>query len=383
MYDLIIAGAGPAGSAAARAAAMMGLNALILEKDVFPRYKPCGGALSDRAVSLLGFPLPKSLCERTITGARVHFRDKVLERHKGYSLTTLVTRSSFDQFLLQKAEDSGAIHVTAKVLDYRESDDSISVLTNKGIHRARFLVISSGCQDHLKNKILGQVAKDSMGVCMVTEIEEDDRIIEERLNSSLDIHFGVADMGYGWIFPHRGYYSVGIGGLASRHMRARRIMMEFLKANGFPLNQRLHGHLIPQGGSREMVARRRVLLTGDSAGFVDAFSGEGIYYALRSGQIAAQAIGEAPASKVAETYQSRCKKEIGEELGYALQFSKMMHSHPNIFLRILASQDDVLDRYLEIATAKGSYKGFLRWLVPRLPICILRSFKDIFQNNSL
>ncbi|NMC09391.1 MAG: geranylgeranyl reductase family protein [Methanothrix sp.] len=383
MYDLIIAGAGPAGSAAARAAAMMGLNALILEKDVFPRYKPCGGALSDRAVSLLGFPLPKSLCERTITGARVHFRDKVLERHKGYSLTTLVTRSSFDQFLLQKAEDSGAIHVTAKVLDYRESDDSISVLTNKGIHRARFLVISSGCQDHLKNKILGQVAKDSMGVCMVTEIEEDDRIIEERLNSSLDIHFGVADMGYGWIFPHRGYYSVGIGGLASRHMRARRIMMEFLKANGFPLNQRLHGHLIPQGGSREMVARRRVLLTGDSAGFVDAFSGEGIYYALRSGQIAAQAIGEAHASKVAETYQSRCKKEIGEELGYALQFSKMMHSHPNIFLRILASQDDVLDRYLEIATAKGSYKGFLRWLVPRLPISILRSFKDIFQNKSL
>jgi len=102
MYDLIIAGAGPAGSAAARAAAMMGLKTLILEKDAFPRYKPCGGALSDRAVSQLGFPLPKTLCERTITGARIHFRDKVLERHKGFRLTTLVTRSCFDQFLFAK-----------------------------------------------------------------------------------------------------------------------------------------------------------------------------------------------------------------------------------------------------------------------------------------
>jgi len=77
------------------------------------------------------------------------------------------------------------------------------------------------------------------------------------------------------------------------------------------------------------------------------------------------------------------QKEIGDELGYALQLSKMMHSHPNIFLRILASQDEVLDRYLEIATAKGSYKGFVRWLVPRLPISILRSFMDIFQSKRL
>jgi len=284
---------------------------------------------------------------------------------------------------LQKAEESGAIHVTAKVLDYREADDCVLVSTKNGIYRARFLVVSSGCQDRLKDKIRGQSAKESMGICMVTEVEEDDSIVEERLNGFLDINFGVAEMGYGWIFPHKGYYSVGIGGLASRQMHARKIMMEFLKANGFPLNQRLHGHLIPQGGGGEMVARGRVLLTGDSAGFVDAFSGEGIYYALRSGQIAAQAIGEVPASKVAETYQSRCKKEIGEELGYALQLSKMMHSHPNIFLRILASQDEVLDRYLEIATAKGSYKGFVRWLVPRLPISILRSFMDIFQSKRL
>ena len=96
MYDLIVAGGGPAGSTAARAAALQGLDILILEKETFPRYKPCGGALSSKAASLLDFPLPSDICERTITGARVHFRDRVLEKHKGYNLTTLIDRSRFD-----------------------------------------------------------------------------------------------------------------------------------------------------------------------------------------------------------------------------------------------------------------------------------------------
>ncbi len=134
MYDLIVVGAGPAGSTAARTASKMGLKALILEKEAFPRYKPCGGALSDRAISLLDFSLPEELCERTITGARVHFKDVVTERHKGYRLLTLVTRSSFDNFLLQKALDAGAKHATQKVLDFVERKDHVEVLTDEGCH---------------------------------------------------------------------------------------------------------------------------------------------------------------------------------------------------------------------------------------------------------
>ena len=103
MYDLIVVGAGPAGSAAARAASKAGLKVLIVEKETFPRYKPCGGALSDRAISILDFSLPESLCERNITSIKMHFHDKVVEGYKGYRLATLVTRSKFDHFILQKA----------------------------------------------------------------------------------------------------------------------------------------------------------------------------------------------------------------------------------------------------------------------------------------
>lgn len=372
MHDLIVVGAGPAGSAAAREAARRGLDTLILEKEAFPRYKPCGGAVSDRALSVLDFALPADLCERTITGARVHFRGNVMERHKGYRLTTLVTRSLFDDFLLQKAEEAGAKLAVQRVLDFREQGDHVEVLTKKDSYRSRILVVASGCQDPLRERVRGRAARDAYGVCMVTEIEEDDRSIEERLHGTLDIHFGVAEMGYGWIFPHRGYYSVGIGGIASRLKNPRKAMQDFIRSSGFPEGQRLHGHLIPLGGWGGRIATSRVLLAGDSAGFVDAFTGEGIYYSLRSGQIAARVVSEKHDPDVAPAYQALCKEDFGEELRYARLLSRIMHSCPEIFFRILTCHDDALDRYIEIAAARRTYRNFVRWLVPRIPISLLR-----------
>lgn len=378
MYDLIVVGAGPAGSTAARTASKMGLKTLILEKKAFPRYKPCGGALSDRAISLLDFSLPEALCERTITGARVHFRDAVTERRKAYRLTTLVTRSSFDDLLMHKAIEAGAGLVTEKVLDYSEKRDHVEVCTREGCYRSRFLVISSGFQDRLKERISGQNNKDKdhYGVCLVTEIEEKDEEICRRLPGVLDIHFGVAEGGYGWIFPHRGYYSVGLGGLAGQFMHPRKVMQEFLRENGFNGDYRLHGHLIPLGGRSKKIAGQRVLLAGDSAGFVDAFTGEGIYYAIRSGQIASEAIAEKVLNarlNLPRAYESRCKVDFGSELKYTLLLSRIMHSRPDILYRVLTSQEEILDMYMEIAAARRTYKNFMSGLLSRIPGGILRA----------
>lgn len=376
MYDLIVVGAGPAGSTAARTASKMGLHVLVLEKEAFPRYKPCGGALSDRAISLLDFSLPDALCERTITGARVHFRDAVTERRKAYRLTTLVTRSGFDDFLLQKARESGVNLVTQKVLDYTEKRDHVEVCTGEGCFKSRFLLITSGCQDRLKERITRLDNKNHYGVCLVTEIEEKDEEICRRLPGVLDIHFGVAEGGYGWIFPHRGYYSVGIGGLAGRFVHPRKVMQEFLRDNGFNGEYRLHGHLIPLGGKSKRIASQRVLLAGDSAGFVDAFTGEGIYYAIRSGQIASKAIAEKVSNErlnLPRAYESRCKEDFGSELKYTLLLSRIMHSRPDILYRVLTSQEEILDMYMEIAAARRTYRNFMHGLLSRIPGGILRA----------
>jgi flavin-dependent dehydrogenase len=150
-------------------------------------------------------------------------------------------------------------------------------------------------------------------------------------------------------------------------------MRRFLKENGFSEEARLSGHLIPQGGNRRRVARGRVLLAGDAAGFVDPFTGEGIYYALASGRISGEMAGHEPASSLDRSYESRVEKEFGRDLRYALFFSRIMHSHPRMFLRILARQEQVLERYLEVGAGQRSYRDFMLWLLPRLPASLLKS----------
>jgi len=376
MYDLIVVGAGPAGSSAARSAARAGLNVLVLEKEPFPRYKPCGGALSDRAISLLDFPLPEELCERTITGARVHFRNRVIESHKGYRLSTLVTRSRFDNLLLQKAQEAGCNLVTQKVEGYQEKEDHVEVLTKRKKYKSQFLMISSGCQSRLKDDVQGRAARDQYAVSIVAEIEEDDKKIEERLHSSLDFYLDVAETGYGWIFPHKGYYSVGIGGQVSRLGNPKRTMLNFLNRLGFQGKCKLHGHMIPMGGFNRKIGEDRILLAGDSAGFVDPFTGEGIYYAIRSGQIAAQAIFNQDPAEVAGIYEENCRKDFGEELSYALWIAQNLDERRDAFLNALTENDVILNSYLEISAGREKYRDFTEYLVPWVVQTSSRDFND-------
>jgi geranylgeranyl reductase family protein len=361
------------------AAAREGLRVLILEKESFPRYKPCGGALSERARSLLGFKLPKSLCERVITGARVHYRDLAIELHKDYPLTTLVTRSRFDAFLLERAINAGAMLEKEKALAYEEKEDHVLVLGQEKGYRSRFLVVSSGCQDGLKEGVCGEDGRYQRGICLVAELETEDDEIDQHLHNSLDIHFGVAPRGYGWVFPHRGYYSIGIGGPAGGLPHPRRAMLAFLRGLGITERQKLHGHLLPLGSGIGRIASRRVLLAGDSAGFVDAFTGEGICYALRSGQIAGHAVAEGQGSRAdaASIYRDRCRKDFGDDLRYAHLLARLMHSRPELFFPLLIGEAVVLDRFLGIAAGETSYKEFLRWLVPQLPLKAVRALLGV------
>ena len=371
MYDLIIAGAGPAGSSAAREAGKAGMNVLLIDKDRFPRYKPCGGGLSERALSYLDFSLPGNICERSITGARIRFGDRVIDRHKDYRLTVTLTRSIFDDFLLKKAQEIG-VHVATgkKVLDFREDSEKVEVRAGDETYRSKYLIVAAGSQNRLKERVRDRDGKDRYGVCMVTEVPEKNDAIDKRLGNALEFHFGVARMGYGWIFPHDGYYSVGIGGMANDLSNPRKVMIDFLRKNGFAGSYKLRGHLIPFGGITRPIASSRVLLSGDSAGFVDSFTGEGIAYAIKSGQNAARTVAnklEDDDLDLAGSYQQSCKRDFGDDLKYSLIMAKIMHSWPEMFFRMLTTRDDFLDKFLEVPAMKGTYKSLIRWLVPRMP----------------
>ena len=382
MYDLIIIGGGPAGSAAGRLAGNKGLDTLLIEKEIFPRYKPCGGAFSERAMSYLDFDIPQYIHERNILGARVHFRDNFIEKLKEYRIATLVTRSVLDDYLLSKAKETGIeIKMGKKAISFREDREYVEVYTNREVYKARFVILAEGAQGNLKNQIRKKDRKNEYGICMVAEIEEENKKIDRYIYNSIEIYFGIVNRGYGWIFPHEKYFSVGIGGLASYITNPRGAMIKFLNLHGFTGKYKLKGHLLPVGGIERKIISSRVVLSGDAAGFVDSFYGEGIAYAIRSGQIAVEVISRILNNGVGSLsdYASFCRSEFGENLKYSLILSRMMHRFPGIFFKIFTSCEEVLDTYLEVLASKRTYRSYIKWLIPRVPKYLL--FKSLRQNG--
>jgi geranylgeranyl reductase family protein len=369
MYDLIIVGGGPSGASAGRVAGKAGLSTLLLEKEHFPRYKPCGGALSPYALSCLDFKLPESVVERNISRLRIHFRGRCIERQRNYSLALLVSRKTFDNFLLDKAIEKGTeVHFGEKVLDCEEREECVEVKTLQNTYLSKFVLIAEGSGGMLKYKVRPQRdRRTEYDLALVSEVPEADEVIRNRFPGVIDIHFGTAPGGYGWIFPHAGYYSVGVVGTAEYLKHPNQVMQDFLRVNGFSGELQVHSHIIPVGGIKRKTVSVRVLLSGDAAGFVDAFSGEGIAYAIRSGQLAAEKVVDLVLydRKLGDLkeYESRCMQEFGYFLGSSLKLEKVMHRFPDTSFKLALNRKEILDKYLDEVVINRSHKEYVRWLL--------------------
>lgn len=377
MYDLIVVGGGPSGSSACRRAAQLGLHTLLIEKENFPRYKACGGAFSEHAMSYLDFKIPEDIQEKNIYGARVHFKGQILERHKDYRIATTVNRSVLDELLLRKAKESGTVIIEGqKVTHFIEKNNHVEVHTKQNSFKAKYLIISEGAHGTLKYNIRKKDTKDKYSICVVAEIEEESHKIDHYIFNAVDIHLGVANFGYGWIFPHKRHFSVGIGGIAKDLQKPQKVMAEFLKANGFYGNYALKVHLLPIGGIKRKLGKSRVLLSGDSAGFVDSFYDEGIAYAIRSGQLAADAVSlklHNNSVDLVKEYENLCNQGFLHNLKYSYYLARLMHRFPNIFFKIFTQHEIVMDRYLEVPALKDTYKNYIKWILPRVPGFLLKS----------
>ncbi len=377
MYDLAVVGAGPAGSSAARKASQLGLTTILIDKEHFPRYKPCGGAVSEQALSYLDFDIPEQMIERNIYGARVHYKDQVIECRKTYRIAVLIQRTHFDHYLLNKAEEAGSkIMPGNKVRHFRQTEKNVELELSSGKRiQARYLLIAEGMHGPLAGKIRGNDPNDKYGICAVTEHPERPDVINDRLDEVIDIYFGNFRMGYGWIFSFHDHLSVGIGGIASFVKRPDKLLHDFMQTNQLNPASTLHVHCIPLGGIKRKLGNRRILLCGDSAGFVDAFYGEGIAYAIRSGQLAASCISRSisdPSFRLVDTYYRKCNEDFGLNLKNSLYLSRMMHRFPGLFFGIFTRYKAILHKYLEVPAVRIIYKDYLKWLTPRVPFYITR-----------
>ncbi len=376
MYDVIVVGAGPAGSTCARECARQGMKTLLLDKDSFPRAKPCGGAVSAHALTLLDFSLPQNIIERECRGVRIAYGNRSLQIRKDDRFAILVSRIDFDSLLADRAQESGVNFIPAeRVIDVRMAQDVVTAVTATSSYQAPFLIGADGINSRVAQLIRPPFRKEEMSLALVSQVPAAEESILGNLGTNLYLQFGVTPMGYGWLFPHRGYYSAGIAGLASKFEHSREKLHDFAHSLKVELTE-IQGRFIPFGGLPRPIAKGRILLAGDAAGFADPFHGEGIVHAILSGRLAGQAVADAVKNgldpqSARSRYCREAERQITRNLRVALRMARSIAKYPGLFLHIFFDHPEALERYLDIPAGKIDYLQFERWLFARLPLFLL------------
>ncbi len=385
MYDVIIAGAGPSGSSCARACANAGLSVLLLDQHAFPRRKPCAGAVSAQALALLDFAVPPEVIEKECFGVLIQHGGRTIDARKAERIAVLVSREPFDRLLVDKAVEAGVeLHENEAVADVEEQEERVTVATTKGSYSGRFLIGADGMHSRVARSVRPDFRKDEIVLAAVSNASAADEEIDRRLGNTLAIRFGIAPLGYGWLFPHRGYFSLGAAGLASTFTNLRATLDSYGRRVQIAPEE-VRGHFIPLGGMKRRIATTRVLLAGDAAGFADPFHGEGILYAILSGQLAARSvadgIGQGRERNAASRYVRECERSIRKQLSVALLMARTLDRFPGLFLRLFFDNRRALEQYLDIPSGRSDYRRFLRWLVISLPVLLVSSVVRNFRGQ--
>ncbi|MCW2684301.1 MAG: geranylgeranyl reductase [Blastococcus sp.] len=374
--DVVVVGAGPAGSSAAWWLRQAGLDVVVLEKAAFPREKVCGDGLTPRGVKALddmgidtspaaGWVRHKGL--RVAGGGQVVEVDwPTLDNWPGYSL--VLRRSELDAMLAAHAEAAGARLFTGVTVTEPLLDDAGRVVgvqatsgpdKQPGTWRAQLVISAEGLSGRLA-KSLGLVRREDrpLGVAVrryVKTPRTHDSYLDISFDLSADGPTAASMPGYGWIFGMGdGTANVGFGLLDTRRSDGgdhRAVLRQWLDT--FPPEDQLgeeyavtplRGAGLPMALHRQPAYSRGLLLAGDSAGTVNPFNGEGISYAMETGRMAAESAADALAQSagpareaVLHRYPDRLRTAYGRH-----------HRLGMVFLALLDRPDIV-----RFATAHG------------------------------
>lgn len=394
--DVIVTGAGPAGATAAARLARGGLRVLVLERWPLPRQKPCGGGISTRA--LTRFPwLPSALTRipaHSISNLYLEGPSgDVFRMRSNGPAVVLVRRIEFDFMLATIAMEAGArVEAPAPVAHATEDGDAVTLRTRDGREfRAPMVIAADGVHSVVARRLglnpgwpADRLALDMM--------EETPRSTLRAVDGdTLSVFYGYGGAhGYAYIFPKHDHVNVGIGYLMpyfreqvdeAPYERQQRFVGD-MRARGLVDGRsdraRFTPFMIPIGGPLARTAAGRVLLAGDAGGFVNGFSAEGIYYAMVTGELAADAILAARRGNVVNPAQARrayvraWKRELAAELRDSVLIQRYLFPSPARMDRVVrgANTRPEFSRILvDFASGRLPYPAARRkllWLFPRL-----------------
>lgn len=311
--DVVVVGAGPAGSAAAAWAARRGRDVLVIDSAQFPRDKACGDGLTPRAIAELRELGLGEWLEGRVSHHGLRMAGFGAEREVRWpgpsfpAISSAVPRTELDDRIRQVAADSGAkMLLGVKAVDV-EHDATGRVRTLKlddgqeiGVGE---LIVADGARSTLGRVLGRQWHQETVYGVAIRAYIETPRHAEPWITSHLELRSPEGEVlpGYGWIFPlGNGEVNIGVGALATEKRPAdaalRPLLAHYTDLRrdewGFEGQPRLaKSALLPMGGAVSGVAGPNWMLIGDAAACVNPLNGEGIDYGLETGRLAADLLG--------------------------------------------------------------------------------------------
>jgi geranylgeranyl reductase family protein len=328
-YDVAVVGAGPAGSSAARAAALAGARVVVLDRAAFPRYKTCGGGLIGLSLATLpGTPPVRAAITRvslSLAGGRRRTRT-VAE-----PCLQMVTRAELDDWLLACAAEAGAeVRVPCRVLSV---EDDV-VRTDQGRLRAAVVIAADGTSSRLAREVGVRLGHVDLGL----ELELDAGAVAGEWADRVHLDWGPIPGSYAWVFPKGDALTVGVIAAKGAGEDTRRYLRDFVRWVGLDGLRVVHesGHLTRCRTPTSPVGRGRVLLTGDAAGLLEPWTREGISFATRSGALAGAVAAAGPSGAV-ERYRAALSAELLPEMAAGERCRRAFELRPRAFHELVRS----------------------------------------------
>jgi geranylgeranyl reductase len=357
IFDAVVVGGGPAGATAAQALALQGHTVLLLDRA--GRIKPCGGAIPPRLIK--DFAIPDHLLVARAKSARMvapsnHRVDIPIDN----GFVGMVDRAEFDEWLRQRAAHAGAVRRIGTFERITRDADGVCVvhyLAREHHHRAegspacvraRSVIGADGAKSQVARQAIPG-AKDTEYVFAYHEIVRAPTVKPKGYDASrCDVYYQgeLSPDFYGWVFPHGETLSIGTGS-ADKGFSLRGAVgkLRHIAGLGDAEVLRREGAPLPMKPLKKWDNDRDIVLAGDAAGVVAPASGEGIYYAMVGGQLAAESVhellrtGDASSLKLARKKFMKDHRTVFAVLGIMQWFWYSSEKRRERFVKICEDRD--------------------------------------------
>ncbi|KYK25383.1 hypothetical protein AYK24_04990 [Thermoplasmatales archaeon SG8-52-4] len=368
-YDIIIVGAGPAGSTAAYFLAKKGYKVLLIDKHKFPRNKPCGGGIPMAVFKRFSYLTKYNIVDSYCYGGYVHSPSLkyFAEAHSEKPVIAMVSREKFDFGLVRIAQENGAEFLDGKkVKDVQVFHDKVTVTLGNDTKISSDVIIGAdGISGDVAKKIGLTPKQRKVNVCVFQEYKLNEQILDKFATDKRLSHIHIMYHnipGYAWLFTKKDSINIGIGEFVPykkyvkqeinlinsyksyfQEIKKQKLIPDDLKIG------KIKGGIIPTNTLRQTYSDR-VIICGDAAGFINPLSGGGIQFAMISGENAAKTLNDAFKndnfkSSFLSRYQNLWMDEFGKDFKTFLRFSKIYLLQAERFIKI-ASKDERLSKIM-------------------------------------